>query len=152
MIYAWGNCYHTGCKALARKFRQIVGPLSIPWGNTVHWNISCDSFKLTEGIEKANIGWSSGYKGIVKKQSLGSVTNKCHLEKAMAPHSITLAWKIPWTKESGRLQSTGSLRVGHDWATSLHFSLSCTGEGNGNPLQYPCLENPRDGEAWWAAI
>ena len=34
----------------------------------------------------------------------------------------------------------------------FHFSLSCTGEGNGNPLQCSCLENPRDGGAWWAAI
>ena len=34
----------------------------------------------------------------------------------------------------------------------FHFSLSCIGEGNGNPLQYSCLENPRDGGAWWAAI
>ena len=42
----------------------------------------------------------------------------------------------------------GSLRVGHNWATSL----SCIGEGNGNPLQYSCLENPRDGGAWWAAV
>ena len=33
-----------------------------------------------------------------------------------------------------------------------HFSLSCIGEGNGNPLQYSCLENPRDGGAWWAAV
>ena len=41
------------------------------------------------------------------------------LEKAMAPHSSTLAWKIPWMEEPGRLQSMGSLRVGHDWATSL---------------------------------
>ena len=40
-------------------------------------------------------------------------------EKAMAPHSSTLAWKIPWMEESGRLQSMQSLRVGHDWATSL---------------------------------
>ena len=40
-------------------------------------------------------------------------------EKAMAPHSSTLAWKIPWTEEPGRLQSMRSLRVGHDWATSL---------------------------------
>ena len=40
-------------------------------------------------------------------------------EKAMAPHSSTLAWKIPWTEEPGRLQSIGSLMVGHDWATSL---------------------------------
>ena len=37
----------------------------------------------------------------------------------MAPHSSTLAWKIPWTQEPGRLQSMGSLRVGHDWVTSL---------------------------------
>ena len=49
----------------------------------------------------------------------------------------------------GRLQSMGSRRVGHDWVTSL--SLSCIGEGNGNPLQCSCLENPRDGGAWWAA-
>ena len=40
-------------------------------------------------------------------------------EKAMAPHSSTLSWKIPWTEEPGRLQSMGSLRVGHDWVTSL---------------------------------
>ena len=40
-------------------------------------------------------------------------------EKAMAFHSSTLAWKIPWTEEPGGLQSMGSLRVGHDWATSL---------------------------------
>ena len=40
-------------------------------------------------------------------------------EKSMAPHSSTLAWKIPWTEEPGRLQSMGSLRVGHGWATSL---------------------------------
>ena len=40
-------------------------------------------------------------------------------EKAMATHSSTLAWKIPWTEEPGRLQSMGSWRVGHDWATSL---------------------------------
>ena len=46
-------------------------------------------------------------------------------EKVMAPHSSTLAWKIPWTEESGRLQSMGSLRVGHDWATftfTFHFN------------------------------
>ena len=41
------------------------------------------------------------------------------LEKAMATHSSTLAWKIPWMEETGRLQSMGSQRVGHDWATSL---------------------------------
>ena len=42
-----------------------------------------------------------------------------YVEKAMAPHSSTLAWKIPWAEEPGRLRSTGSLTVGHDWVTSL---------------------------------
>ena len=54
----------------------------------------------------------------------------------MATHTSTLAWKIPWTEEPGRLQSMGS----------------CIGKGNGNPLQCSCLEKPRDGGAWWAAI
>ena len=39
----------------------------------------------------------------------------------MAPHSSTLAWKIPWTEEPGRLQSVGSLRVGHDFTFTFHF-------------------------------
>ena len=43
------------------------------------------------------------------------------LEKEMASHS-SITWKIPWTEEPGRLQSMGSQRVGHDWATSLHFT------------------------------
>ena len=71
----------------------------------------------------------------------------------MAPHSSTLAWKIPWTEEPGRLQFMGSLRVGHTTERlHFHFSLLCIGEGNGNPLQCSCLENPRDEGAWWAAI
>ena len=51
-----------------------------------------------------------------------ALTSHASMEKAMAPHSSTLAWKIPWTEESGRLQSIGSptsMRVGHDSVTSL---------------------------------
>ena len=70
----------------------------------------------------------------------------------MAPHSSTLAWRIPWTEEAGRLQSMGSLESDTTEGLHFHFSLSCIGEGNGNPLQYSCLENPRDGGAWWAAV
>ena len=66
------------------------------------------------------------------------------------PHSSTLAWEIPWMEEAGRLQFMGSLRVGHNWATSL--ALSRIGEGNGNPVQCSCLENPRDRGARWAAV
>ena len=61
---------------------------------------------------------------------------------AMASQSSTLAWQIPWTEEPGGLQSMGSLLC--------LTSLSC--KGNGNPLQCSCLENPRDGGAWWAAV
>ena len=74
------------------------------------------------------------------------------LEKAMAPHSSTLPGKShgrrslvgcsPW----GRQESDTTKRL------PFHFSLSCIGEGNGNPLQCSCLENPRDGGAWWAAV
>ena len=70
----------------------------------------------------------------------------------MAPYSSTLAWKIPWTEEPGGLQSMGSLESDTTERLHFHFSLSCIGEGNGNPLQCSCLENPRDGGAWWAAV
>ena len=73
-------------------------------------------------------------------------------EKAMAPQSSTLAWKIPWIEDL-----VGCGPWGHeesDTTERLHFhvSLSCIGEGNGNPLQCSCLENPRDRGAWWAAV
>ena len=70
----------------------------------------------------------------------------------MATHSSTLAWKIPRTEEPGRLQSLGSRRVGMTKQLHFQFSMSCIGEGNGNPLQCSCLENPRDGGAWGSAI
>ena len=50
------------------------------------------------------------------------------------------------------VQSVGPLRVGHTEQLHFPFSLSCIGEGNGNPLQCSCLENPGDGGAWWAAV
>ena len=72
------------------------------------------------------------------------------VEKATAPHSSTLAWKNPidggawWGAVHG---------VAKSWTRLSDFtSLSCTGEGNGNPLHCSYLENPRDGGAWWAAI
>ena len=70
----------------------------------------------------------------------------------MATHCSTLAWKIPWTEEPGSLQSMGSLRVSTTEQLHFCFSVSRIGEGNGNPLQCFCLENPRDGGAWRAAV
>ena len=70
----------------------------------------------------------------------------------MAPHSSTLAWKIHGWRTLEGCSPWG--RWGSDTTERLHFhfSLSCAGEGNGNPLQCSCLENPRDGGAWWAAV
>ena len=64
-------------------------------------------------------------------------------DEGIATHSSTLPWKIPWMEKLGGLHSMGSLRVGHDWATSLSLFTFMHGEGNGNPLQ--C-------SAWWAAV
>ena len=85
------------------------------------------------------------------------------LEKAMAPHSSTLAWKIPRMEEPGRLQSMGSRRVGHDWATSLshfHFHvlekemaahssvLAWRIPGTAEPGGLPSVESHRVGHDW----
>ena len=74
------------------------------------------------------------------------------LEKEMATHSSVLAWIIPRMAEPGGLQSVGSLESDATERLHFHFSLSCIGEGNGNPLQCSCLDNPRDRGAWWAAV
>ena len=72
---------------------------------------------------------------------------------ALVNHSSTLAWKLPWMEEPGGLQSTGLLRVPHESERlHFHFSVSCIGQGNGNPLQCSCLENPRDGEPGGLAV
>ena len=76
-----------------------------------------------------------------------------------------LHWRRKWQPTPvflpGESQGPGSLVGCCLWGCTesdtterlrFHFSLSCIGEGNGNPLQYSCLENPRDGGAWWAAV
>ena len=73
-------------------------------------------------------------------------------EKAMAPHSSTLAWKIPWMEEPGGLQSMGSRRVGYDWATSLSLFTLMHWKRRWQPTPVFLPENPRDGGAWWAAV
>ena len=64
----------------------------------------------------------------------------------MAPHSSTLAWKIPWMEEPVSYSPWGRKESDTTEQLHFHFSLSCMGERNGNPLQCSCLENPRTGE------
>ena len=81
--------------------------------------------------------------------------------------SITsdMQWRRQWHptpvlllgKSHGQRSLVGCSRWGHEESDTIerfhfHFSPSCTGEGNGNPLQCSCLENTRDGGAWWAAV
>ena len=106
------------------------------WGLSFNWPWDLTTWKSLVTLSKA-ILWNGRRKPA---------------EKAMAPHSSTLAWKShgrrslvgcsPW----GREKSDTTERLPFD------FSLSCIGEGNGNPLQCSCLESPRDGGAWWAAV
>ena len=78
-------------------------------------------------------------------------------------NSIKLVWQWKPTlvllpgKSHGQRSLVGYSPWGHKESDAterlhFHFSLSCIGEGNGNPLQYSCLENPRDSGAWWTAI
>ena len=70
----------------------------------------------------------------------------------MATHSSTLAWKIPWTEEPGRLQSMGSRRVGHDWATSLSlFHFHALEKEMATRSSILAWRIPGTG-AWWATV
>ena len=70
----------------------------------------------------------------------------------MAPHSSTLAWKIHGQRSLVSCSPWGFWGLDKTERLHFHFSLSCIGEGNGNPFQCSCLENPRDRGAWWVAI
>ena len=59
---------------------------------------------------------------------------------------------VPWSEEPGRPHPRGREELGTTERLHFHFSLSCIGEGHGNLLRCSCLENPRDGGAWWAAV
>ena len=76
-------------------------------------------------------GWHHGLSGHESDQTLGDSEGQG-----------SLVCCSPWGRKE--LDTTERLH--------FHFSLSCIGEGNGNPLQYSCLENPRDRGAWWAAV
>ena len=122
-------------------------------GHEHHWGV-----KRTQGFTISPVMWRKAARQAAYNNSLLLFLLSQYLfprnlvEKAMATHPSTLAWKIPWMEEPGRLQSMGLLESDMTEWLHFHFSLSCIREGNGNPLQYSCLENPRDGGAWWTVI
>ena len=116
----WNSCFpiflklHIHCSLSHNTLSQLCLPL---------WTESGYPRKNKKYWEDARLVASTGNEGLVleNKQDLRESQrprNRKH-SSTMAPHSSTLAWKIPWTEEPGRLQSMGLLRVRHDWATSL---------------------------------
>ena len=98
-------------------------------------------------------GGSNGKESACNAGDPGSVpSQEDPLEEGMATPSSILAWEIPWTEDPGGLQSMGSQELDMTERLHFHFSLSCIGEGNGNPLQYSCLESPMDRGAWQATV
>ena len=99
-------------------------------GGGINWEIGIDTHQFSS-VQSLSLVWLFATPWTTARQASLSITNSWSLlklmsigEKAMAPYSSTVAWKIPWMEEPGRLQSMGSLRVRHDWATSLSLSLS----------------------------
>ena len=119
----------------------------------------CLSFSELSVIKK-KFNWNFLFSTAVCTQMTFSRENR--VEKSMAPHSSTLAWKIPWTEEPGRLQSTGSLRVGQHWATSFSFHFHALEKematqssvlawripGMGEPGGLPSMGSHRVGHDW----
>ena len=93
------------------------------WTLSSLWDSTCASFIRPDLQLWTNYELPSTAKHLpaMRKTWVRSLGQEDPLEKEMATHSSTLSWKISGTEEHGRLPSTGSQRVGHDWATSLHL-------------------------------
>ena len=109
---------------------------------------NAEEFLLSESV----LLWQVTTWKIKGKNDLGRSLNCPHVRPSWHPTLVLLPGK-----SHGRRSLVGCSPWCH-WGSDMterlrfHFSLSCTGEGNGNPLQCSCLENPRDGGAWWAPV
>ena len=150
-----------------RQWRRRWHPLQCsclenPMGNGTPLHCSCLENPMGNGTHSSAPAWR-----IPWAMAPHSSAPAWRIPWAMAPHSSAPAWKIPWAMAPtpvllpGESHGQRSLVGCSPWGCEesdtterrpFHFSLSCIGEGNGNPLQCSCLENPRDGGAWWAAL
>ena len=135
--------------------------------SVTYWKIK-ERFLITNALNAASpVAQRLKHLPGLQETPVRSLGREDPLAKEMATHSSTLAWRIPWREEPGRLLVHGVAKSRtrlSDFTHSLtqpieSLDLSSraaiygvTKEGNGNPLQCSCLENPRDGRAWWTAV
>ena len=137
------------CSVISDFLRPVA--CQAPWGSPgKNTGVGCH-FLLHRKRVSSSRASSSSYKDRLIKQNPTSFNPNClyKLEKAMAPHSSTLAWKIPWTEEPGALHSMGSLRVGHDWVTSLPLFTSMHWRRKWQPTP---VFLPGESQGWWSLV
>ena len=120
----------------------ILELVAVPFSRGSHWPRNQTGVSCFAGGFFTNCYQGSPAKLVVSKSMV----------KAMAPHSSTLAWKIPWTEEPGRLQSMGLLRVRHDWATSLSLFTFLHWRKKWQPTPVFLPGESQGWGAWWAAV
>ena len=140
--------------AIARTWKQPRCPSTDDWIKKLWYIYTTEYYSVINRntFESVLMRWMNLESIIHSEVSQKEKDEYYILTQAMAPHSSTFAWKIPWTEEPGGLQSMGLLGSDTTKRLHFHFSLSSIGQGNGNPFQCSCLENPRDRGAWWATV
>ena len=114
------------------------------------WVCTVPDFKsLLEIIRKYQENSEAGW---ISEMPVSFIYSLFCLGLAVISHSSTLAWKIPWTEEPGRLQSMGSLRGGHDWATSLSLFTFMHWRRKWQPIPVFLPGESQGWGAWWAAV
>ena len=124
---------------IARTWKQPRCPQADEWIRKQWYIYTMEYYSAIKKTTNNNCWRGCGEKGTLMH---------C-LEKAMATHSSTLAWKIPWTEERGGLHSMGSQRVGHNWATSLSFFPFMCWRRKWQPTP---VFLPGESQPWWAAV
>ena len=161
---------YQGCEEhWKRKFDVIFKSLATPWTAAYQAppSMGFSRQEYWSGVPLPSPWIPLGWTDLISLQSKGlsrvfsNTTVQRHQLFGAQLHSSTLAWKIPWTEEPGRLQSMGSLRVGHDWATSLSLftfthwrrqwqptPVFLPGESQGEPGGLPSMGSHRVGHDW----